>query len=108
MRVAGPLGVQGVVGDQRRRPRRPMAVPFLAQGIGPSGPEPTRSGGGHHHRERHPKTAKATNAATATATSAGWPRARPPTRTTAWATIASTAGASPAKTAVTRVVSPAT
>ncbi len=48
----------------------------------------------------------AMNAPTATATSAGWARARRPTRPTAWATIATTAGARPAKRAVTTPVSP--
>jgi len=53
------------------------------------------------------KIDKATNAVTASDTSAGWPNARPPTRTTAWATITRTAGATAARTAVTIVVSPA-
>ena len=53
------------------------------------------------------KIDNARNAATASATSAGCPKARPPTRITAWATITRTAGAIAARTAVTMVVSPA-
>ena len=54
--------------------QRPKAHPTAAA-------TPTTSGNGVL------KIDKATNAATASATSAGCPRARPPTRTTAWATI---------------------
>jgi len=53
-----------------------------------------------------PNTASATNAATAKPTRRLFAKARVPTRHTAWATIATTAGASPANRAVTTVVSP--
>jgi hypothetical protein len=51
-------------------------------------------------------TSSATNATTAIATWTGPSSARLATRTTAWATIATTAGATPRNTAVTAVVSP--
>ena len=51
-------------------------------------------------------TVSATNAATASADQSRVAEGAPATRTTAWATMASTAGASPAKRAVTAVVSP--
>src|SRR4051794_2964909 len=75
-------------------PHRPSAHPTTAAA-------PTTNGNGTANAHN------ATNAATASQTRAGCPRARPPTRTTAWATITSTAGATAASTAVTTVVSPA-
>lgn len=52
------------------------------------------------------KSASAEKEATAKAMRAGWVRERRPTRHTAWATIATTAGASPANRPMTAAVVP--
>ena len=93
-------------------------------GAGPSSASslwlPSGTAAGRHRRSAQPispatrtttgngtaNSASARNEATAITTSAGLVRARFATRTTAWATIASTAGARPANSAVTAVVEP--
>src|SRR3954470_4793559 len=86
--AAGGVGSRMVWGAHRPRPQPTTAA------------TPTTYGNGVL------KIDNATKAATATATSAGCPKARPATRTTALATITRTAGATAASTAVTIVVSP--
>ena len=67
----------------------------------PTSPDTTTTAG-----NGTPNTVSARNAATARASRAREASARLPTRTTAWATMASTAGARPANSARTAVVVP--
>ncbi len=99
MGAAGPLVVQRVSGNQGGGPVSGAPCPWGGtHGAG----EPAAQGqadarrGRDDHGERHGEDGEsARNAATDMAMSAGWPSARPPTRRTAWATMASTAGARP-------------
>ena len=73
---------------------------------GEAAEQPADPGGsGHHRRERHSEQGQGSESAHGDRDQGWVPRARPPTRSTAWATIATTAGARPAKMAVTAVAS---
>ncbi len=102
--------MQGVVGDERWPFVVPLVVPCATDMVlGAQRPsiQPQSAAVAITIGNGIAKTDKARNASTASEIRAGWPSARPATRTTAWATIARTAGASPAKMAVTIVESPA-
>ena len=99
--------VQQVVADQRRGA---VSVARGAPTLGgalrrsrshPSTPATTITSGNGAE-----STVRATKDATASPTSEGLMSARRPTRATAWTTMAITAGATPANTAVTKPVSP--
>ena len=91
---AGPSSAAALLAVVRVGMDRPSSQPITAETA-------TTAGNGTAKR------LSATNEATASPTRAGWVSPLLPSRTTAWITIAITAGASPRNTASTRVVSPA-
>ena len=90
---AGPSSAVSLVAPRTvRGARRPRSQPMIAAA--------------DDDRERHPEQGQRQKRPAREGDQGGCARARVPTRTTAWTTIATTAGASPAKTAMTAVLSP--